>query len=108
MRRLHHGLHEILMLEGMQRVVMHENADGALCRQVMRGVIKHMAEMLAAVGLRFGVGMGMRGHGGGILPNKPQQTCRCHPFEKGYSSPEQRDPQLWGKFYPAEGMFWLA
>jgi hypothetical protein len=55
----YHGRLELLMLEGMKRVVMHENADRALCRQVMRGMVEHMLEVLAAAGLDFRVGMGM-------------------------------------------------
>lgn len=62
MRGLNDRLHEIPMLKGMQCVVVNEDADGALRRQVVRGVIEHLAEMLAAAGPDFGMGMGMRGH----------------------------------------------
>ena len=52
------------MLKGMQCVVVDEDADGALRRQVVRSVIEHLAKMLAAAGPDFGMGMGMRRHGG--------------------------------------------
>jgi hypothetical protein len=59
MRRLDNGGLELLMLKSMQRVVMHENADGALSWQVMRRVIQNIAEMLAATARNFRVGKGV-------------------------------------------------
>ena len=38
------------MLKGMQRVVMHENTDRTLRGQIMRSMVEHMLEMIAAVG----------------------------------------------------------
>jgi hypothetical protein len=38
------------MLKSMQGVVMHKNADRPLPGQIIRGMIKHMMEMLAALG----------------------------------------------------------
>lgn len=49
LRGLDDGLLEILMLEGMQGVVMHKHADGALRGQIMRRVIKHMPEALTTL-----------------------------------------------------------
>ena len=57
---LHHGLVKGEVFKGVERVVVNKHTDGALRRQVVRGVMNDLFQGLAAIGSHRGAGANLR------------------------------------------------